>query len=227
MRRKMKFLFGSILVILLLLNNNTIAMTQTDEISQTIESDNTYSEKTQTHMDNIIMELIKQILMRKQTIGSVKQMAYDSLDLKKDPDLEAKVDTFFNILTDLGVTDDMSILEADKIIDENWELIQSSVTGLNRFCNAYIGSAALSNSYVVPSFRLFGGGLRCRWHIDNRIGCSAEISGTAGLQKSKDKDQSGIFLLFLGSSMAVIGGFGDITVRCHLAWISISDVPFV
>lgn len=223
--KKLQILVVCILIIVLVLNNSIPAMIQTNQTRHAFQENKTNKEKTPIRPGNALIELIKNILMKTQTIGRVKQIAYKSVALKNNPDLETKVETFFNILRDLGVKNDMTLLEVDPIIDKNWELIQSSVTGINKRCDVYISAVTqvfgCSWWPLIRNIGVFGS-----WSINYVRSSEIRIKGTYGIQECYDCEKEGEFLLFFGTSSK--DWFADSILEIdYWAWISISNVPFV
>jgi len=211
--------FGAVAIALLMASNsNTLATTQSNELNQ--EPDSIYFEDMEQEMYEY---------MNDNTIGQVKQAVYEPLEGNPEgySEIMEGADAFFDVLPEIGVTDDMTILEADPIIEDNWDTIEASIAGralkVNKWCSINIIALPFSNSWARPRMLFFRPALRCIWNINPAVGCSVYINGRRGLQESEDIIQRGLFIPFAGRSEATFRGHVTIT---GLAWISISDVPF-
>lgn len=211
--------FGAVAIALLVASSsNTLAIMQSNEFDQ---------EPYSLYFEDMEEELYD--YMNDNTIGQVKQAVYESLE--GDPEGYSEImegaDAFFDVLPIIGVTDDMTILEADSIVEDNWDVIEDSIAGralkVNKWCSVNVIGYPFSNSWARPRMLFFRPALRCIWNIDPAAGCSVTINGRRGLQNSEDTTQRGLFIPFAGRSESTFRGHVTIT---GFTWISISDAPF-
>jgi len=119
--KKSIIIFEAIAIALLMASSsNTLAITQSNEFDR---------ESNSPYFENMEQELYD--YMNDNTIGQVKQAVYESIE--GDPEGYSEImegaDAFFDALLEIGVTDDMTILEADSIIEDNWDTIEAAIGG--------------------------------------------------------------------------------------------------
>jgi len=222
MKKNKIVIFGAIAIAILIASgNNTIAVTQT----QYNELQQGFISISQQDYEQILYDL-----MSTNTIAQVKQEIYEPLgeDLEYYDEIMLDVDAFFNVLTSIGVTDDMTLLAADSIIEDNWDIIENAmfqrVLKVNKYCSIYIEAMPFSNSWARPRMTFFRPACRCIWNVDPVVSSYVYINGRRGLQETENTRQRGIFIGFGGRSESTFRGHVTIT---GLGWISISDVDFV